>query len=87
MDLAKMLLIEHGVDVNAISPDDVGTPLHTAIKNGHVELAKLLLDHGANRNAVDREGSTPIFLAANSGEERWGWLKEIDEVQALHDEL
>jgi len=70
-----MLIIQHGADVNAISLRGVGTPLHTAIKNGHVELANLLLDHGADRKAPDWEGCTPISLAANSGEERWQWLK------------
>ena len=43
------------------------TPLHYASFRGHKELAKLLIDHGANPNAADtRVGRTPLHFAVNS---------------------
>jgi ankyrin repeat protein len=40
------LLLERGADVNALSKIQ-STPLHVASYNGKLELARLLLDHGA----------------------------------------
>ncbi len=39
------------------------TPLHTACDSGYVHLAKLLLQHGANINAKQRDGRTPLHRA------------------------
>ena len=39
------------------------TPLHVAIALGHAHLVPLLLDHGADPNAVDDEGRTPLQVA------------------------
>src|SRR5690242_5601993 len=44
-----------------------GTPLHLAAEMGHVEIAKLLLDNGADVNAVGIRGFTPLHSAAWSG--------------------
>eukprot|EP00186_Timspurckia_oligopyrenoides_P001333 CAMPEP_0182451250 /NCGR_PEP_ID=MMETSP1172-20130603/43616_1 /TAXON_ID=708627 /ORGANISM="Timspurckia oligopyrenoides, Strain CCMP3278" /LENGTH=1024 /DNA_ID=CAMNT_0024649003 /DNA_START=175 /DNA_END=3249 /DNA_ORIENTATION=- len=38
---------------------DLRTPLHLACAEGHLEMCKLLLSHGAKLNAVDRFGGTP----------------------------
>ena len=43
------------------------TPLHVAAEKGHVEVVKLLLEHGANPNARDMYGVTPLHLAARKG--------------------
>ena len=32
----------------------IWSPLHTAARNGHIEIVKLLLDEGANIDAVTR---------------------------------
>ncbi|WP_083758788.1 ankyrin repeat domain-containing protein [Candidatus Amoebophilus asiaticus] len=36
-----------------------GTFLHFTLEEGSIELAELLLDHGANVNAKDNSGRTP----------------------------
>jgi ankyrin repeat protein len=46
------------------STDGQGSsPLHIAIRRRHVEIARLLIEHGADVNATTRKGSTPLALA------------------------
>lgn len=66
------LLLSRGADIDEIGvqgpPDDdwseeMGSPLHKAIANGHVETALFLIDAGANPNLEDGQGRTPEALA------------------------
>ncbi|GJP65035.1 hypothetical protein CLOP_g21955 [Closterium sp. NIES-67] len=41
--------------------------LSAACRNGHVEIAEMLLKYGASVDAVDVEGATPLLAAADSG--------------------
>lgn len=43
------------------------TALHYAAEHGYEDLAKLLIEKGANVNAVDAKGDTPLHLAALRG--------------------
>lgn len=38
-----------------------------AAYGGHVDIARLLLEHGGDLNNVDVDGDTPELLAANRG--------------------
>lgn len=40
-----------------------GSPLHRAAANGHIEVAKFLIDHGADIELKSTQGSTPLYLA------------------------
>ena len=48
-------LLDAGADVNQPSAGDKTSPLLIATINGHFDLAKLLLDKGADPNAASRE--------------------------------
>jgi ankyrin repeat protein len=41
--------------------------LHTATRFNHIEIAKLLLDAGADVEAKDNDGWTPLYVAHSDG--------------------
>lgn len=66
-DLIKYL-ISLGANVNIQTEDDFKiTPLHIAAKNGDCEIARILLDAGANRNIKNAGGRTPLDTAKRAG--------------------
>ena len=69
------LLLENGADIEAFAKYpfviNLGwtfsrNPLHLAIKNKEIEIAKFLLDKGADIEAYDQAGNTAIFHAIHS---------------------
>ena len=58
-------LVNAGVDVNQVSPADLTSPLLMATINGHFDLAKYLLDKGADPNLGSDAGATPLYAALN----------------------
>ncbi len=61
-------LIGSGEDLNQFDWPLSWTPLHYAAKGEHLDIAKLLIDTGANVNAHNEEeiGETPLGLVAGS---------------------
>ena len=52
-----------GVDVNLTEQRSQYTPLHFAVQDGAVDAARVLLEHGADVQAVYAPGATPLHLA------------------------
>lgn len=54
---------------------DGRTPLHFACQKGSVPMVRVLLQHGADVNAQDHDGNTPLLEAAHGGP----WKPEADQ--------
>jgi uncharacterized protein len=55
-------LLAHGADIDMTDPDGT-TALNLAIQNGHYDLAKLLIEQGADVNLWDWWGRGPLYSA------------------------
>lgn len=69
MEEARSLLASYGTDahikVNNVTDDTWGTSvLHCAINTNNIEMATLLLDHGACINRRDKFGRSPLWFAS-----------------------
>lgn len=73
------LLLAHGADINEIGVqgppgdlcfEDMGSPLHTAIIQGHEDLALFLIDAGADSDLKDGQERTPKHLALQNNQTR-----------------
>lgn len=60
--------MDSGAQVN-MPADSFESPLTLAACGGHVELAALLIERGANLEEVNDEGYTPLMEAAREGHE------------------
>lgn len=59
------LLLEYDAAINQVSAGDKTSPLLMAIVNGHFDLAKVLLDKGANPMLASDAGVTPLYAVLN----------------------
>lgn len=63
------LLLEKGADVNLASRNAQHVmPLHSAVAHQHLAIAKALLAHGADVNAIQADNFTPLHEAAQNGQ-------------------
>jgi ankyrin repeat protein len=66
-DLVKHLLVKYPQHVSARA-GRYGTPLHaTLFEQGHIEIAKLLIERGADVNALSDDKWTPLHFASRFG--------------------
>jgi uncharacterized protein len=73
---ATRIAIDAGVDVNAVSDDQL-TALHGAAANGANGVVQLLVARGAKMEVRDRYQQTPLSIAAG---ERLPWIPDGDEL-------
>ena len=66
-DFVKILTVERPQDVDSQSFSDEATPLHLASEEGHVDVARILVEQGADVTAQDKDGSTPLHRASERG--------------------
>lgn len=55
-------LLEQGSNPNVVY--NTNTALTYAARDGFIDIARLLIDHGADVNWIDGEGVTPLILAS-----------------------
>lgn len=61
-------LLARGADVNAVSQNNMRVaPLHSAVAGHHARLAEALVKAGAEVNAAQQDGFTPLMGAAQNG--------------------
>ncbi|RWS09566.1 hypothetical protein B4U79_03359 [Dinothrombium tinctorium] len=66
--LIELLIKQGAAFSDDCRPKDVHCdPLHIAAKRGHLNVVKLLVDKGANVNAIDTVGRTPLWYTLLSG--------------------
>jgi ankyrin repeat protein len=58
------LILDSGFDINELRPDQGRTLLHGAANRGTLKAVKWLVEHGANPNALDGGGRTPLHVCA-----------------------
>lgn len=57
-------LLGNGADIGAGKDSEVGTPLHWAVGEHRVDVARKLLEKNADVNAMNKHHITPLILAA-----------------------
>jgi ankyrin repeat protein len=72
-------LVDSGVAVDLKSPGDRATPLLVAVINGHLDVAKYLLDRGADPNLTSTAGVVPLYAALNV---RWAPIAAYPQPRA-----
>jgi hypothetical protein len=71
------VLLAHGADIDLPDPDGV-SPLHVAIMNANWDLAKRLIEAGADVNQWDIYGEAPLFTAVGQRSRTDGGRASID---------
>ena len=63
--LMEHFTVTHQMDVNTRGGDH-GTALNAALARGEIEIARALLENGADVNAVDFGGKSPLYRAVQA---------------------
>lgn len=63
--LCAEILLEHGANVDSINEQNGQSALHICALQGYFDMAKKLLDHGAQVDLADVDGKTPLYEAVS----------------------
>jgi ankyrin repeat protein len=69
-------LLEGGAKINEVSGSEHTTPLVLAIANGHLDFAKMLVDHGADVNLANDQGVAPLYATIDVKWVPYEWSPE-----------
>ena len=58
-------LVDGGAEIDHVTEGDQSSPLLVAVINGNYDLARMLLEHGADPNVVSDDGAGPLFATLN----------------------
>ena len=61
---------DHIKIIDSVGSKEFTTPLWIAAKQGYVEIVKLLHQYGANINAKDIYGNTPLHISTKQGQHK-----------------
>jgi ankyrin repeat protein len=73
---AVTALLDGGANINEVSGSEHTTPLVLAIMNGHYDLAKMLVERGADVNLANDQGVTPLWATEDVQYPPTGWNVE-----------
>jgi len=65
--IVKFLVIQHSQDLNSRCFEEALAPLHLASREGYEDIARFLLEHGADATAQTKHGTTPLHDASGRG--------------------
>ena len=65
--VSALMLLDTDEDINAVGSTLNWIPLYYAVRRGHIDTVRLLLDKGADINARDRLFRTSLYYAFSSG--------------------
>jgi ankyrin repeat protein len=74
-DLVRALLDQEAADIDETRNGYGNSALHLAATYGHLETVRLLLAKGANVEATNSKGKSPLYYAACEGKEEVGGRK------------
>jgi len=69
-DSVVRVLIQSGLSVNDSYSPSCSTPLHYAVTGGHLETSRILIEAGADVNAVNDQNVTPLLMSVVNGDSR-----------------
>ena len=71
---AARALLEGGADINQVSASEKTSPLVMAVMNGHFDLAKFMIDWGADPNLLNDQGLTALYATIDVQWAPRGWF-------------
>jgi ankyrin repeat protein len=82
-------LVAAGADVNKVNGADKMSVITSAVINGHLDIAKFVLDHGGNPKLASDTGLAPLYATIDSQwpERTWYPPPSITEEKTTHLEL